>query len=308
MASAFVYWTSDGGGGDGGRRAEILHRWIVSQGNASLIVYGGDVYEHGKPQEFAKFLAQMGNDVSLMCETTGNHDWMTRTSDRSDAQPVGYEGFWSKFPPPRSKQPIDKSKVAGARYEHFIDLNGWRLIFPDTGALEYLPAWPMDNPAREQWLKDAIAGGNGRAQILFTHFSRLSWGQHGDNKGVSKIWEALFDAAGQPRAVCTIGGHDHNVSLYKFRDRDLQETDATHGIQIWVNGMGGAGPYRRLVGTSTGMIYPKSAADADDPIMYCVTQVELVDATHATVRLLSFGSSPKSDTVPKLVLQQEYQA
>ena len=76
MASQFVYWTSDGGGEGGGGVARVLSRWIRTRASPSLIVYGGDVYHDGKAREFDHFRQQVG-DLSLMCETAGNHDWHT---------------------------------------------------------------------------------------------------------------------------------------------------------------------------------------------------------------------------------------
>jgi hypothetical protein len=306
MASTFIYWTSDGGGDDGGERAKALHKWIVAQDNASLIIYGGDIYERGQTKEYAHFLKQMGGDVSLMCETTGNHDWINRLNDHPNATPIAYEAFWSRFPPPHSQQPIDTSKVGGARYEHFIEFNGWRLIFVDSGALEFRPSWPFNDQSRLTWLKSALHGVPGRAKMVFSHFSRLSWGKHGNNPGMAEVWKSLFADDGKPLAVCTLAGHDHNVSLYKPMDRNLAPTDAAHGVQIWVNGMGGAGPYKREKDPSPNMVYPKSAEPADDPITYCVTQIELIDATTAKMRLFSFGPNPVANQNPTMLLEVPY--
>ena len=78
-----VYWISDGvgegvtlGGADQNTPVPtLLIRWIRTKGSPSLIINGGDVYPAGKSREFAEFFKQMDNDVSLMCETPGNHDW-----------------------------------------------------------------------------------------------------------------------------------------------------------------------------------------------------------------------------------------
>ena len=80
---SLVYWFSDGGGDDmtmGGTRRKtpiptLMIRWIRTKGSPSLIVYGGDIYPSGSSRSFSEFLAQMDGDVSLMCETPGNHDW-----------------------------------------------------------------------------------------------------------------------------------------------------------------------------------------------------------------------------------------
>jgi hypothetical protein len=308
MASAFVYHTSDGGGSDGGgERAQVMHDWIRAQGNASLIVYGGDVYQTGLKKNFAKFLEQIGGDPKLYCETPGNHDWINMDGEYGpNTIPVGYENFWAQFPPPQSKQPILTGKRAGARYEHFIDINGWRMVLLDTGALEHEP-WPMGNEDRRTWLNAVLRETPGRGKIVIAHHSRLQWGRHRDAPGLDGMWKALFDDDGTPRAAFTIGGHNHNVSVYSFRDRDLKKTDATRGIQLWVNGAGGVGSDDRDHGTPADL-YPRSKNHADDPRLYAVTRIEVHDATRATAQLLSFGAKPAAGHEPKVIFTQEFQS
>jgi hypothetical protein len=283
MPSQFVYWTADGGGSEGGEVAAVLHAWIRQQQNASLIINGGDIYNKGKKSEFASFLQQMNSDVSLYCETAGNHDWKTsNTSPSTGRIPHEYEAFWKSN---ASRQPIDSSKKGGARYEHFIDINGWRLIFLDTGICKDEP-WPMEDESRGEWLHAALTGVAGRAKIVFAHHSRLSRGNHGDNKGVKELWRSLFSNDGKPLASLTLAGHDHNVSIYSPRGRDNPETSivpSDKGIHVMVNGAGGNGFYTGFTGTK-----PDVLAFGNG---FCVTKIELVDAHQAIVSTLNFGSS-----------------
>ena len=307
MPSKIIYWTADGGGGDGsGPVAAELHKWIVQQNDADLIIYGGDVYSAGTTQEFEDFLEQMGVDVSRMCETAGNHDW-AHPQPRAGAGeiPTGYEDFWSSHP---SQQPIDSTKKAGARYEHFRDLNGWRVIFLDTGRCkgrcEGMRKWPFTEQGQIAWLTSALDA-QSQGRMLFAHHSRLSWGGHGDNPGLHDLWKLLFDASGKPLVALTLAGHDHNVSVYKPRNRDLQAAaDPKDGIQIIVNGAGGNGQYARTGGTAAD-IYPRSASAQDDPPTYCVTRIEIVDASAAHLSMLSFGPDPSSVLGPQATLFQQ---
>src|SRR4030095_3348057 len=103
---ASIFWFADGAGTDR-RTPPALVRWIRTQ-SPTLIVYGGDVYDKGSEKEFALFFDQLGGDVSSVCHVAGNHDWDTPSSAPfPDRTPVGYERFWSRFPPPQSAQPID---------------------------------------------------------------------------------------------------------------------------------------------------------------------------------------------------------
>jgi hypothetical protein len=284
---ALVYWLSDGAGNDVNLRSDgtpiptVMMRWIRTQGTPALIVNGGDVYERGKTTEFAKFLQQVDNKVSDMCETPGNHDWKNdREVPGAGRIPEGYEIFWKAHP--ESKQPIETTRKGGARYEHFIDLAGWRLLFLDTGDYSDHP-WPGGDQARVTWLKTNLQPG--RANIIFAHHSPLSFGNHGNNPDLNVLWQSLFDASG-PRAAFTLAGHDHNVSVYGPRSRNNPEGQAVNsasGIHVLVNGAGGRGHYSGGSGTE-----PDIHFDGDN---FCVTRIDLVNASTAKIDLLSFGNN-----------------
>ncbi len=294
---AIVYWTADGAG-EGGTTPTTLNRWIRSQPAPALIVYGGDVYGDGKPDEFQEFFEQIGGNVADVCETAGNHDWNTKSrSPETGEIPSGYEAFWKRFPPPLSRQPIDETKRGGARYEHFIDIDGWRLIFVDTGPCKN-NAWPMGDPSRVAWLRQALTGTPGRAKIVFAHHSRLSRGKHGDVKKVDGLWRTLFDeATGAPLAALTVAGHDHNVSVYGPRPlNDPKEGSVPFdkGIHILVNGAGGHGHDEGWKGAK-----PDLCFDEDN---FCVTRINLIDARSADVDILSFGKNdPPTVAAPDVV-------
>jgi hypothetical protein len=287
---AFVYWCADGGGRGVGGVHNTFVRWIRAQGPAPFIVNGGDVYDDGTGEEYGKFFEQMDRQVADLCETPGNHDWRTRSeSAATGVIPAQYEAFWSRFPPPLSRQPIDTAKKSGARYEHFIDVGDWRLVFLDTGFCEDNP-WPMGDPGRLTWLRQALTGRPGRAKIVFAHHSRLSFGKHGDVEDVGALWEACFDNGGAPLAALTIAGHDHNVSLYGPRPKAQPKTGPVapaNGIFVMVNGAGGRGHDRGVFGTR-----PDLHFDDDN---YCVTRLNLIDARSADVDVFSFGPSKNPD-------------
>jgi len=294
---AIVYFSADGFGDDVNEVQPALMRWIRSQNNADLIVYGGDVYNRGTPDEFQMMLSALDGNVSRMCHTPGNHCWKTKaTASNGSKIPSAYEAFWLNHRPPASAQPIDTTRKAGGRYEHFIDLAGWRLIFLDTGPCEGSffggdDPWPMNDPSRTQFLKSALAA-PGRAKIVFAHHSRLSCGDHGDIKAVNELWQTLFDSNGAPLAALTLCGHDHNVSVYKPRKRDVGQgpVDFSQGIHIAVNGAGGRNHDNRVKGTRPDLFF--------DNGNYSLTRITLHDATKATVEFLDFGPAPSPPEAP----------
>ncbi len=297
---SLVYWLSDGvgldmnkGGADGKTPIPTaLIRWIRTKGSPSLIINGGDVYPDGKTKEFTEFFKQMDNDVSLMCETPGNHDWHDDPDlPQTGRIPHGYDTFWLSHP--GSKQPVDTSKKGGARYEHFIDIDGWRLIFLDTG--DYSKnSWPAGDQNRVTWLKNSFQPG--RSNILVAHHSRLSRGLHGNNGNLDVLWKTLFDASGAPRVAFTLAGHDHNVSVFGPRSKDNPEGPSASfdkGIYVFVNGAGGSGHY------SGGFFASGTKPDIffnDDN--FCVTRINLIDATSVDVDVLNFGTAAKTEPVP----------
>jgi 3',5'-cyclic AMP phosphodiesterase CpdA len=293
---AVVYFSADGLGDDVHAVQPALMRWVRSQNNADLIVYGGDVYNRGTPEEFQDMLAALGGDVSKMCHTPGNHCWKTKaTLSNGGKIASGYEAFWLNHRPPASAQPIDTSKKAGGRYEHLVDLAGWRLIFLDTGPCEEGlfsdNPWPMGDASRTQFLTSALAA-PGRAKIVFAHHSRLSCGDHGDIKAVNELWKTLFDSNGKPLATLTLSGHDHNVSVYKPRPRNVGQgpVDLSKGIHVAVNGAGGRNHDEGLQGTRPDLFFNNEH--------YSLTRITLHDATRATVDFLDFGPAPNPPTAP----------
>lgn len=297
-----VYWIGDGfgrdvnvGGPDG--RTPIptaMLRWIRTSGSPSLLVNGGDVYPSGKSADFAAFFKQTDNDVALMCETPGNHDWKDDVEVPEKGRiPHGYETFWSNRS--TSKQPIDATKRGGARYEHFIDIAGWRLLFLDTGDYKDNP-WPAGDQQRVVWLKNNLKPG--RANMILAHHSRLSRGNHGDNDNLDGLWHALFDASGAPLASLTLSGHDHNVSVYGPRSRDNPRSPSVpfaNGIHVVVNGAGGKGHY-----SGTGPLADGTKPDRFfNDEHYFVTRINLIDGSSADVDMLNFGTHAQAAPVPE---------
>ncbi len=301
---ALVYWLSDGVGadinlgGDDGRTpvSTAMVRWIRSSGNPDLIVYGGDVYPAGDSKAFATFFEQMDGDLTLLCETPGNHDWKDDPSVPPLGRiPHGFETFWASHP--ESKQAIATDKRGGARYEHVIDLDGWRLIFLDTGDYDTDP-WPAGDDSRVTWLQNALTPG--RANIILAHHSRLSRGRHGDNDGLDRLWNTLFDTSGAPRAAFMLAGHDHSVSMYGPRSRNNPKGASvafSEGIHVFVNGAGGDGHYSQDGFLFFGASGTKPDVFADDE-HFCLTRINLLNSMAVDVDVLDFGTSASGAPTP----------
>jgi hypothetical protein len=185
------------------------------------------------------------------------------------------------------------TKKGGARYEHLIDLDGWRLLFLNTGDYKQNP-WPAGDQNRVAWLKNSLTPG--RANIVMAHHSRLSRGNHGDNDQLDPLWRAFFDGSGAPRVVFTLAGHDHNVSVYGPRSRDNPagaSVPFNNGIHVFVNGAGGKGHY-----SGDGLLSDGTRPDIFfDDEHFCVTRINLIDARSVDVDVLDFGTAAMGDPV-----------
>jgi len=291
---AGIFWFADGVGNVGSTCTTLI-RWIRTQ-SPDFIVYGGDVYGSGSAGEFTKFFNQMDGTVSDICEVAGNHDWETHSSaDLPDRIPTEYEAFWKNAASPN--RPIDLSARGGARYDFVKDLNGWRLIFLDTGPCKK-KAWPMEDPSRRTWLNQRLTETPGRAKIVFAHHSRLSKGKHGDIDKVDPLWKDLFSAAGDPLAALTVSGHDHNATWYGPRGKNPNAVvPVAKGIFAHVNGAGGEGHDEPTFGTDP------EWKDSDN---YCVTKITLISPTSADVAVMGFGGNPPAPgTQPTLLKKFE---
>jgi hypothetical protein len=308
---ALVYWFADGvgekvtvGGPDGKTPIPTaLIRWIRANGTPALIIYGGDVYPSGNTKSFTEFFKQMDSDVRLMCGPPGNHDWKDDPDMPGAGRiPHGYDTFWQNHP--ESKQPVNMTKKGGARYEHFIDLDGWRLLFVDTGDYDANP-WPAGDPARVTWLQNNLRPG--RSNILVAHHSRLSRGRHGDNDKLDTLWRTLFDASGTPKVAFTLAGHDHSVSVYgprSMEDPKGHPVTPDKGIYVVVNGAGGDGHYSQQGVFGLGVSGTKPDIFSDDE-HFCVTRINLIDSKSADVDVLDFGTSAKNgpESIAKSVVK-----
>jgi hypothetical protein len=281
-----VYWIADGCGSKVNDIAKVMIKWIRRQADAKLIVYGGDVYNSGTGSEFNKFLDQFDRKTPEVCAIPGNHDW--RTSKRVDGAGEiadGYEAFWSATPPRPSRTVVRRDQTGHARYDYFNDdVPGWRLIFVDTAAAgDDEGNWPRGIASRIPWLSDTLRATAGRSKVLFTHHSRLSCGNHGDQNRLQKLWENLFDGVDEkPLVSLTLGGHDHNVSIYMPRGKQPgQIKPAAEGIWIIVNGAGGRNHNEPDEGT------PPEMSDVDN---FCLTRISFLDDRSADVEVLSFGT------------------
>ena len=243
MASTYVYYQSDGSKSTSAALAN--HHQVKAMAAAgSIFVYGGDVYDNGTDADFVLFDNTYSDVLPNLCETAGNHDWKT-------ANCAGYDKYWGARQPPASLTVINNNQGTTIPDHHHYKQplgNGWLGIFVDSGnstASQPLTSFALN--LIDGW----ITAHGSRSIIVFTHWNRLSRGNHDNNTSIDPLWQKCFDSTGAPRVAAWVSGHNHNMGIYTPRakgsgassDPPISSKGIDNGIQMFNNGAGGAGHY-----------------------------------------------------------------
>ena len=199
-ARALVWAVGDGA--NGSRQARVLAR-RMARSKPDLLIYLGDVYEHGTATEFADNYATVYGRLSRRtAPTPGNHDWPQHAE--------GYDPYWTRA----MREPVPSW--------YAFSIAGWRIL-----SLNSETAHDPGSP-QVRWLRRQVAG-PGNCRLAFWHRPRFSAGtKHGDQPDVAPFWDAL---RGHARIV--LNGHEH----------DMQRLQPRGGIVEFVSGAGGAARY-----------------------------------------------------------------
>ena len=196
-----VVWAV-GDAADGTLAAEGVAAMVRNR-RIDRLLYLGDVYETGTPEEFRRNYEPLYGSLSRRtAPTIGNHEWPNVAS--------GYVPYWASVrdtPPP---------------LYYAFEASGWQLISLNSNL-------PTATP-QEAWLRREISRAPhfGDCRIAFMHHPRYSAGLHGDLTGLQGIFDEL-----RGRATIALAGHDH----------DMQRLHPIGGITPYVDGSGGAELY-----------------------------------------------------------------
>jgi len=190
-----VYWAIGDGGTTGEAAREVAA--LVARDRPDGILYLGDVYEQGTPEEFEENFADVYGDlVGMMWPTPGNHEWPSRE--------VGYDRFWER--------------VRGTRLPYYYarEAGGWQLLSvnsEDAGDGEQLA-----------WLREQAAAG-GDCRLMFMHRPRFTAGLHEDEQDeVAGLWDAVRGSA-----ALVVSAHDHNLQRFEPVDGTVQYVSGAGG-------------------------------------------------------------------------------
>jgi hypothetical protein len=180
-ARGVVVWAVGDGGADDDDDRQVAG--LIARDDPAHVIYLGDVYDTGTPEEFRTFAGVFGTLVDRMWPTPGNHEWAKHAK--------GYDPFW--------RLPHQYERRAG----------GWTLLSANSETPE--------DPRQLRWLRERASGG-GTCRIAFWHSPRFNAGKHRNEEiDVDGLWDAV---AG--RAAIVLSGHDHNLQRFHPVDGTAQ--------------------------------------------------------------------------------------
>jgi len=192
---ATVLWALGDGGIEGRSAREVAA--LVAREPADAILYLGDIYESGTPEEYQRnFAGVYGDLVQRMWPTPGNHEWPNRAE--------GYARFWER----QRGQPLP--------YFYAREAGGWEVLSvnsEDPGDAEQLA-----------WLRRRAAGG-GNCRLMYMHRPRFTAGKHrAEEDDIAGLWDAVDGAA-----AIVVSAHDHNFQRFEPVDGAVQYVSGAGG-------------------------------------------------------------------------------
>ena len=188
-----------------------------------ILALGDNAYSSGSAAEYRDCYAPTwGRHLDRTRAAPGNHDYHTPGA-------AAYYAYYG-----------ERAGPAGRGW-HGFDVGAWHVVMLNTSA-------PMGaGSAQERWLRDDLAAHPGRCALAVLHHPRFSSGLHGDNRSVTPLWRALYEAG----VDVVLSGHDHVYERFQRMTPDGRP-DPERGIRSFVVGTGGAhhvGFYRRSPGS-----------------------------------------------------------
>jgi 3',5'-cyclic AMP phosphodiesterase CpdA len=183
----------------------------------TVFTLGDNAYDSGSAHSFGFcYDPTWGRHRERTRPTPGNHDYYT----------PGAEGYFLYF-----------GEAAGdpARGYYAYDLGAWRIIALNTNCTEVDGCG--EGSAQMDWLAAELAANPARCTLAYGHHPMYSSGKHGDEVGLTAMWD-LLDRAG---VDVMLGGHDHIYE--RFAPQDAWGNADPEGMRQFVVGTGGAPLY-----------------------------------------------------------------
>jgi hypothetical protein len=180
---------------------------------------GDNVYDRGTATEFAECYAPTwGRHKHRTRPAPGNHDYDTPHAS------AYFEYFGAAAGDP-------------AKGYYSYDLGSWHVIVLNSNCAG---TSCEKGGVQERWLRSDLAASDAACTLAYWHHTRFSSGSnHGSDKAVGPLFEALYDAG----AEVVLAGHEHNYERFAPLAAS-GHVDTARGIRTFVVGTGGRSLYR----------------------------------------------------------------
>ena len=195
------------GDGAGGEPTETAVINLIASWHPSLLLYLGDVYEHGTIAEFSNWYGPLyGRFRSITDPTVGNHEYLTPGAQ-------GYFNYWGTIP----------------NYYSF-DAHGWHFISLNSNVNK---VGVDPSSAQYRWLAADLAKDTSKCTAVFFHHPYLSIGKEGGTSALASLWQLMA----QHHVTLVLNGHDHEYQRWQPLDGSGQPSPT--GMTEFVDGTGG---------------------------------------------------------------------
>jgi hypothetical protein len=191
---------------------------LLDRVEGTVFTLGDNAYENGTPRQFADCYGPTWGRVKARTRpVVGNHEYGTSFAD----------GYFKYF-----------GAAAGdpTKGYYSYDLGKWHVIVVNSNCSQV--GGCGTGSAQEQWIRADLQAHPALCTMAMWHHPRFSSGEHGDDKSMRDIWQALYEAG----ADVVLSGHDHDYERFALQDADSKADPK--GIRQFVVGTGGRELYK----------------------------------------------------------------
>lgn len=196
---------------------------VIKELNPAALLLLGDVqYEAGSTLDFQSYYEPaFGEFKSITYPAAGNHEYFT----------PGATGYFDYF----NGAGADSGRAGSRKRGYYsFNLGAWHIVALNSNCREIGGCGARSPQAT--WLKADLAAHRAKCTLAFTHSSRFSSGEHGNDELLRDLWQILHEGG----VDVVLSGHDHTYERFKPQDASGRADDK-RGIRAFVVGTGGKG-------------------------------------------------------------------
>jgi len=192
---------------------------LLDRIEGTVFALGDTAYESGTPRQFEDcYGPTWGRHKARTTPVVGNHEYRTAFAN----------GYFNYF-----------GAAAGdpTKGYYSYDRGTWHVVVVNSNCAQV--GGCHAGSAQEKWVREDLAAHPAPCTLAMWHHPRYSSGEHGDDRSMRDIWQALYEAG----AEIVLSGHDHDYERFAPQDADSRKDDE-HGIRQFVVGTGGRDLYK----------------------------------------------------------------